>query len=175
MIPIKYNDIEDEFSSDLSLEMRLRRYVKNHFYPATFISKLCPIYLIGGSIRDLINAKGPKDMDFVVMGTKNMDFVLSVFKKLNIEYKINSLGGFKFTYNGMEIDLWLTDDLFNSIEYNVDGLLYDIGNESLVSLTFSDFEKNGLKLVNPLNNISNGRVMKLEKFEEEYKRLGSIN
>ena len=66
-IRIKYIEIEDEFTKDLSLQMRIERYIENHFYPIIAIAKLVPTYLVGGSIRNLIMAKHPKDLDFVVI------------------------------------------------------------------------------------------------------------
>ena len=169
-IPIKYNDTIDEFTNDLTLQMRLENYIKNHFYPAYTISMMCPIYLLGGAIRDLIYAKKPKDLDFVVLGKENIDFVVQVFEKFNIKYCFNRFGGFRFYYNNTKIDLWLSNDLFSSIQYNVDGLFFDLKNNSLLSLTFEDFINNGLKLVNNQNNIEKGRKKKLIKFEERYKR-----
>ena len=168
-IPIKYNDEIDEFTKDLTLQMRLENYIKSHFYVAYVISKLCPIYLLGGSIRDLIFAKKPKDLDFVILGKENIDWIIEVFNKYNIKYEFNRFGGFKFEYNNARIDLWLSDDLFSSIQYNVDGLFFDLRTNSLISLTFDDFLNNGLKLVNSENNIEKGREKKLIKFEEEFK------
>lgn len=170
-IPIKYNDIIDEFTNDLTLQMRLENYIKKYFYPAYVISKLCPIYLLGGAIRDLIYAKKPKDLDFVVLGKENIDFVMQVFEKFNIKYDFNKFGGFKFEYDNTIIDLWLIDDLFSSIQYNVDGLFFYLNDNSLLSLTFEDFVNNGLKLVNSDNNIDNGREKKLIKFEEKFKNV----
>lgn len=167
-IPIKYNDIIDEFTDDLTLQMRLENYIKRHFFPAYTIAKLAPIYLMGGSIRDLIYAKKPKDMDFVVLGKEQLDWILKVFKAYNIEFNLNKFGGYKFIYGDTEIDLWLTEDLFSSMQYNVDGLYFDLRTNSLLSLTFDDFNKNGLKLINPENNIENGREKKLTKFEKKY-------
>ena len=167
-IDIKYNEELDEFTYDLSLVMRLENYIKAHFYPAYTISLLAPIYLVGGSIRDLIYAKKPKDMDFVVLGREQLDWVLMVFKKYNIKFKLNEFGGYKFIYGNTEIDLWLTEDLFSSMQYNVDGLYFDLRTNSLLSLTFDDFNKNGLKLINPDSNIENGREKKLVKFEKHY-------
>ena len=83
-IPIKYNDNLDEFTYDLSLQMRLENYINKHFYPAYTISRLAPIYLVGGSIRDLMYAKKPKDMDFVVIGLEHLEWVLQVLKSYNI-------------------------------------------------------------------------------------------
>ena len=169
-ISIKYNNIIDEFSNDLTLQMRLENYIKNHFDLAYTISKLCPIYLLGGAIRDLIYAKKPKDLDFVVLGKENIDWILQIFERFNIEYSYNRFGGFRFYYNNTKIDLWLSDDLFSSIQYNVDGLFFDLKNNSLLSLTFEDFINNGLKMVNKDNNIEKGREIKLIKFEEKFKR-----
>ena len=167
-IDIKYNDEIDEFIDDLTIEMRLENYINNHFYPAYIIAKLAPICLVGGAIRDLIYAKIPKDMDFVVLGKENLEWVLKVFEKFNIKYTYNKFGGFKFLYNGTEIDIWLAEDLFSSIQYNVDGLFFDLRTNSILSLTFEDFNKNGLKLINSENNIENGREKKLIQFEEKY-------
>lgn len=167
-IPIYYNETTDEFTNDLTLQMRVENYINKHFYPAYIISQIAPVYLLGGSIRDLIFAKPPKDLDFVVMGKQNKDFVLKVFDRLNIEYRFNKFGGFKFNYNDVEVDLWLTDDLFSSIEYNVDGLFYDVNNKSLISFTFDDFLTNGLRLINDSNNKpSEERKKKLMKFQKE--------
>ena len=170
IIPIKYNDLNEEFNYDLSLQMRLENYITNHFKIAYIIGQLCPTYLLGGCIRDLINANYPKDLDIVVLGNENFDFIKSIIDKLNIEYTLNKFGGFKLKYNGLEIDLWLSDDLFSAIQYNVDGLFYDLSNKSLISLTFDDFMKNGIKEINPNNNIDNGRIKKLIKFEKEFKQ-----
>lgn len=167
---IKYNDKDDEFMLDLSLEMRIERYIKNHFYPAKAISVLSPIYLIGGGIRDLMDAKIPKDLDFVVLGEDEKWF-LEVFNAYKIKPKRNKFGGFKFEYNNTTIDLWITKDLFSAIQYNVDGLLYDIQSRRMVSLTYNDFLKNGLREVNSKNNIENGREHKLLKFEKEHRNI----
>lgn len=71
IIPIKYNDLNEEFNYDLSLQMRLENYITNHFKVAYIIGQLCPTYLLGGCIRDLINANYPKDLDIVVLGNEN--------------------------------------------------------------------------------------------------------
>ena len=168
-IPIKYNESLDEFTYDLTLQMRLENYIKNHFYPAYTISKLCPIYLLGGSIRDLMYAKKPKDLDFVVLNEENLDFVMQVFEKFNIKHRLNKFEGYKLKYKNEEIDLWLANDLFSAIQYNVDGLFFDLQTNSLISLTFEDFVNNELRLVNDENNIENGREKKLIKFEEKFK------
>lgn len=168
-IPIKYNDKEDEFTEDLSLQMRLKTYIKRHFYPAYTISMLCPIYLVGGAIRDLIYAENPKDLDFVVLGKENFDFIMQVFEKFNIKYDLNKFGGFKFEYEGTKIDLWLTDDLFSSIQYNVDGIFFNLNNNTLLSLTFEDFIDNGLKQINSDNNIEKGREKKLIRFSKKFR------
>ena len=54
------------------------------------------------------------------------------------------------------------------MQYNVDGLYFDLQTNSLLSLTFDDFNRNGLKLINSENNIENGRERKLTRFTELY-------
>ena len=69
----------------------------------------------------------------------NKEFNLTLCKvqfELNApKGQYNKFGGFKLKYNGLEIDLWLSDDLFSAIQYNVDGLFYDLSNRALVSLS----------------------------------------
>ena len=169
-LEIKYNDNDDEFMQDIDFKMRIQRYIENHFYPAFIISRLSKIYLLGGGIRDLLVAKIPKDLDFVVLGSDE-EWINEVFRIYKIYPNKNRFGGFKFEYNGTKIDLWLSEDLFSAIQYNIDGLLYDVKNNSLISLTFDDFLKNGLRLINPNNNIEKGREQKLLKYESEYKDI----
>ena len=49
--------------------------------------------------------------------------------------------------------------------------LHELEAFTLISFTFDDFLKNGLKLVNSSNNISNGREKKLIKFLDEYLKI----
>lgn len=167
-IPIKYNDNLDEFTHDMSLQMRLENYINKHFYLAYTVSRLVPIYLVGGVIRDLIYAWKPKDMDFVVLGIEHLEWVLQVLKAYNIIYSLNRLGGYKINYNDTVVDFWLAEDLLSSEQYNVDGLYFDLRTNSNISVTFDDFIKNGLKEVNKENNIENDRLKKLVKFEEKF-------
>ena len=149
------------------LQSRKER-INKHFYLAYTVSRLVSIYLVGGLIRDLIYAKKPKDMDFVVLGIEHLEWFLQVLKAYNIIYSLNRLGGYKFNYNDTVVDLWLAEDLLSSEQYNVDGLYFDLRTNSNISVTFDDFIKNGLKEVNKENNIENDRLKKLVKFEEKF-------
>ena len=130
---------------------------------------MAPIYLVGGAIRDLVYARKPKDMDFVVLGKEQLDWVLRVLKAYNINYDLNRFGGYKFVYGNTKIDLWLSEDLFSSMQYNVDGLYFDLRTNSLLSFTFDDFNMNGLRIINSENNIEKGREKKLLEFERNYR------
>lgn len=154
--------------NDWILEQKLKKYIDDYFYPARVISILADTYLIGGAIRDLILNKKPKDLDFVVLGNNNMNWILQVLEKFNITYRYNKFGGLKIDYKGTIIDLWTTDDLFSAIQYNVDGLFFNLKSNRFISFTFNDFCENGLKLVNEENNLSNNREVKLLKFDREY-------
>lgn len=95
---------------------------------------LSPIYLVGGAIRDLMLANIPKDLDFVVVGEEHLEWVMLVLKKFNIEYSLNRFGGFKINYNGVMVDLWITNDLFSSMQYNVDGLYFNLKHQEVSQL-----------------------------------------
>lgn len=150
-------------------ENKIQEYINKNFRIIYAVAYLCPTYLIGGSLRDLNLGKNPKDMDIVCLDNDNI--IESFLEKFNLTYKINSLGGYKINYNGIEIDLWKTKDLFSAMEYNVDGLFYDISNNQLLSFSYNDFLENGLKKLNPENNIANGRVKKLQKYYNQIKQV----
>lgn len=86
-LEIKYNDNADEFMRDINFQMRIQIYIENHFYPAYTISKHSNIYLLGGGIRDLLVAKIPKDLDFVVLGNDENGLMkyLKFIKYIQIE------------------------------------------------------------------------------------------
>ena len=43
----------------------VEEYIKNHFSFVYSIALICPIYLIGGALKDIENDRIPKDLDFV--------------------------------------------------------------------------------------------------------------
>lgn len=168
-INIEYNDNIDIFSKDVTFEQRLKKYVLDKCPLANAFSNYVPVFLLGGAIRDLMYAKEPKDLDFMILDSRFEDLIPKALERLNIEYKFNRFGGYKFVSNGIEVDLWANDDMFSAIEYNVDGLFFDLGKNELVSLTFDDFIKNGLIKVNDNNNIDVERVEKLKQFEKKFR------
>lgn len=163
IIKSKYNDE--------TLELRLENYIKNNFMVAYEIAKIAPVYLVGGTIRDLIMARESKDLDFIVLGMEYSNDVLEIIKKYKIDFTYNRLGGYRIKYNGVHVDLWTSNDLYSAVQYNVDGLFFYLNDNNLISLSFDDFVKNGLKLINSDNNIEKGREKKLIQFEKDYKNL----
>jgi len=61
--------------------------------------------------------------------------------------------------------------LFANNALNVDGFFFYLDDNNLISFSFDDFVKNGLKLINPDNNIEKGRKKKLIQFEKDYRNL----
>ena len=171
-IKIQHNN---KFENNTTLESRLENYIKDKFPIAYIISKSAPIYLLGGAIRDLILAKESKDLDFIVLGNEYSNSILEIFQKYNINFAYNRFGGYKINYHGTQIDLWTNNDLYSAIQYNVDGLFFYLNDNILLSFTFDDFKKNGLRLINKDNNIEKGRKEKLIQFEQNFKKIQNNN
>lgn len=154
----------------------IKKYIKDIFPIAIYISRLCPVYLMGGSLRDIKLGNIPKNLDFVCLDNDNI--IEAYIKKFNLEYKLNSFGGYKIKFNGMSIDLWKTSDLYSAIEYNIDGLFYDVKENRLLSFGYFDSISDGIKVINEKNNTTNKvrareRKIKLENYyrkikEDEY-------
>jgi len=154
--------------SNISLEKEIKMYINQHFPVAYTIAKLAPVYLVGGAIRDLMFSSIPKDLDFVVLGLEHYDWMMEVLEFYKIEYCKNKMNGYKFSYQNVEIDLWCSSDLFSSLQYNIDGLFFSLETNSFLSVTFDDFVKRGLRMINEENNISNGREEKLIQFQKRF-------
>ncbi|MBD9085640.1 hypothetical protein EGP64_03115, partial [bacterium] len=101
--------------------------------------------------------------------------ILEIFQKYNINFAYNRFGGYKINYHGTQIDLWTNNDLYSAIQYNVDGLFFYLNDNILLSFTFDDFKKNGLRLINKDNNIEKGRKEKLIQFEQNFKKIQNNN
>lgn len=160
------------------LNDKLDDCIKSNFNLIYAISMFYQTYLIGGAIRDVMINKKPRDLDFVIYCNNEKvidDFIKKFIDMYNLKYSLNHFNGYKIKYNNIDIDLWYTKDLFNSIEYNADGLLYDIESHSLISLTFDDFLVNGPRKINNTinaNNKSEERLLKIKKFYKDIKSKG---
>ena len=157
------------------LEVKLENEIKNKFPVAYDIANYAPVYLVGGTIRDLMIDKEPKDLDFIILGTEYSRIILEVFQKYNITFTYNHFGGYKINYKGIQIDLWTNNDLYSAVQYNVDGLFFYLNDNILLSFSFDDFIKNGLRIINSENNIESCREEKLKKFEKILKRRKDKN
>ena len=107
---------------------KVRKYIIENFPLAIEISNIAPIFLIGGALRDIELLTPPKDLDFVVLSDTD-EIIKTFIEKNNLKYKINKLGGDKIYNNSVVVDRWNTNDLLKSIEYNIEGLFYDIKND----------------------------------------------
>ena len=155
-----------EVLMDLNKEV-IKQYIDKHFPLINILSSFCPTFLMGGATRDLMLGLEPKDLDFVCLDTYGMidNFVL----KYNLNWRRNKFGGYKIYYHDIKIDLWSTKDLFASIEYNIDGLFYDVANDYFLSFGFFDAIEHGIVKLNENNNTTNierqnNRKEKLEEF-----------
>lgn len=139
------------------------------------------IYLLGGSIKDLLLGNSPRDIDIIVLCDNDRE-IKSLIEKYKIEYVKNHFNGYKLKYNNLEIDIWNTNDFYKCIQYNFDGLFYDIKNKIFLPFGFYDtLESKNLKEINP--NITKNRTtqdLEKEKNRKEkakilIKKLGEFN
>ena len=151
----------------------IEEYLLQNFKIIYALSTLCPVFLIGGAIRDISLGNEPKNLDFVCLdNNNNIEFFL---EKFQLSYEINKMKGYKINYKEITIDLWKTRDLYTAVEYNIDGLFYDVANSQLIPFGYFDALENGLRKVNEKNNIKDQhrqqeRKLKLQKYISQAKR-----
>lgn len=127
------------------------------------------IYMSGGAVKDVINQTRPKDLDFVILSyDNNHDYVCDFIKTLPHTYTIskNKFNGTKINNGKTQIDIWQTNDLYKSVEYNLDGLFYDIRQNKLISFGYVHGIENSVLI--QLNNNNKGLI-------DESKRQNRIN
>lgn len=150
----------------------IKKCILDYFDIIYSFEKIDSVYLIGGAIRDIFLNNNFKDLDFVC--TCDEKYIIDFINNNNLKYKKNSFGGYKISYLDIEIDMWSEVDLFNSIEYNLDGIVYNIGRDEFIYFGFYDAIENGLKKINFNRNLKNEkriaeRKQKLEYFLKIYK------
>ena len=109
-------------------------------------------YILGGFLRDTLIKKKPKDLDMVILNG-NKPNILDNIKRLKLEYTLNAFGDYKISYNNKEIDIWTVKNLIEAIEFNIDGLFYDIQEKRFVDIGFIDaMDKNSVIRINKINH-----------------------
>lgn len=147
-------------------------FLNNNFKEVLGVNnKDVQIYLLGGAIKDLTQNITPKDIDIVFL-TSDSSFLDDFINNNNFNYNKNSFGGYKINHNELIIDMWATNDLYKTIEYNLDGLFYDIKNNLIIPFGFIDgVETKRLFYINennkhPLKEMELERRKKLKKYIE---------
>lgn len=147
---------------------------KIEFIYTDFLSE---IYLVGGAVRNLLMNKNPKDIDIVVLSDSDEE-IISLINKYNLKYKKNSFNGYKIYYQDIEIDIWNSNDLYKCIEYNVEGLFYNIKHQLFIPFGFYQaIETKQLKKINSdneLNKKSNRKTINTIRKEKLLKTLKEV-
>lgn len=146
--------------------IELKKFIYVNFPDIYFFVKdtdLC-IYMLGGAVKDIINNIKPKDLDFVILNyNNNYNYVDDFIKILPNTYKINKnkFGGTKINTQKIEIDIWQTNDLYKAIEYNLDGLFYDINQNKIISFGYVHGIENSMLI--QLNDNNKGIIDELKR------------
>ncbi len=129
-----------------SKKVLIKKYLKQNF-PLIFSIEE-PVFLLGGALKNIIyeNEDSIKYLDFVIIDDDNLQ-IQKFLQDNNLEYSKNSFNGYKIHFNDIYIDIWTTQDLYECIEYNFDGLFYDIKNDIILSFGyFNSINKKLLKI-----------------------------
>jgi hypothetical protein len=144
---------------------KIDKYLEMYF-PVIYQYKFDGIpYLLGGAVKDILLDNTPKDIDITVYSIlhNNTKKFVDTF---SLDYNMNNFNGFKINYNNTSIDMWDTNDLLKVVQYNLDGLLYDINQHVLLSFGFiKGLEDNEIFKVNGFTHPNKNR---------EFERLNKL-
>lgn len=128
----------------------IKEQINKYFSIIYNIPSTYHVFLVGGSIRSISLNEQIKDLDFVFLDSYNTvnNYILEFINNYSLNYTFNEYGGYKINYNGFMVDLWKTKDLLYAIQFNADGLFYDIHNNYLITFGIYDALENGLRELN---------------------------
>ena len=157
--------------------MKLRTYLLDNFREILETEEThkyfghCNLFLTGGAVKDILNDKEPKDIDIVVLTYSTLDIIKDFVIDYcgSTEYRKNRFNGYSIHKGDMSIDIWQTNDMLKAIEYNMDGLFYDIDSNKIISFGFNKgIEEHKLEILN-----NNSSVIDTKRKEERIKKLQS--
>lgn len=92
------------------------------------------ILLLGGAVKDLIMGRSVNDLDFTLL-TQGEDNIKEFLDKYKIKYTLTPYRKvYRFFYNGIQIDINKTDDLYYTGNLSTDMLFYDIKNRQFIPI-----------------------------------------
>ena len=101
-----------------------------------------PTYMIGGAIKDIILGLDYKDLDFIQL-TDDKSEILDFINNYRFNTKKNSFGDDKIILDYITVDFFKINDLYEILEFDFDGLIYDITNSRIISIGYFNAIKNG--------------------------------
>lgn len=139
---ILYDDLYDKVFNLINHDYKIYTFMKRLAYDAN-------IYLFGGAVRDYLdqNFSEIRDLDFVIEFTKPNCSIDDYLSDSLIIYKKNRFNGYKLISSEYSIDIWelkdtwafrekiiqsSVDNLFKSVYFNIDKVLYFINERSFV-------------------------------------------
>lgn len=151
----------------------IRKNIEKYFPIIFDIPNNYNVFLVGGSIRSISINQQIKDLDFVFLDSYNTvgDYILHFINDYSLNYTFNEYGGYKVDYNGFMVDIWKTKDLLYAVQFNADGLFYDIHNNYLITFGIYDALENGLRQLNEVG----GNLHKHHKEGRKIKILNQLN
>lgn len=101
-----------------------------------------PTYMIGGAIKDIMLGLEYKDLDFIQL-TDDKSEILNFINNYRFNTKKNSFGDDKIILDNITVDFFIVNDLYKILEFDYDGLIYDITNSRIISIGYFNAIKNG--------------------------------
>lgn len=126
----------------IKLENVIKRKLSTDFPQILEYKFTNPTYMIGGAIKDIVLGLDYKDLDFIQL-TDDKSEILNFINSYNFNTKKNSFGDDKIILDNITVDLFKINDLYEILEFDYDGLIYDITNSRIISIGYYNAIKNG--------------------------------
>ena len=96
-----YNELKRKFKLHFALELDSNPKLKFLMYDIFVFGSA---YIVGGYLRDFLNAKPSRDID-VIVDLAN-DKLLEIIQNSKVEYSVNRHKGIKIHFENVEVDMW---------------------------------------------------------------------
>ena len=154
---------------DLKLKTLIKNSLIDNFPQILKYDFKNPTYMIGDSIKDIMLSKKYKDFDFIQLSNSKYE-IIDFINHNQFNTIKNSFGNDKIILDNLTVDFFKVNDLFDILEFDYDGLIYDIVNDRLIYCGYTNSINN--KYATKINwNTTHPHIDRIDKINSKISEI----